>query len=306
MLSIQNWPLELLRRAIFKGSFLYRLTRSSVIAKQQRKIAENWLYKIKHIIKSAQNNNDSIEDEAIFYSKSKNITPVHLFEYEKKVLIDLLLNNGFCMADTPELVTNQNNFDLLNISLDHLCRNDQDTFLLGDKYCLRSHTTSGDSVLIRLSKKHPKWINMGTVYRNDKGPRHLKAFTQLDLIDSSNGMTFEKARQDVMSLVNTYLLLNRATEYHGEPPKSFQWNARRSYFPFTIPSYEIDIILDGSEPVEVLGGGLLHHKVLGFVGVRNYRNISASGMGVERLVLLKYAHISLDIKMLHKYYIYFY
>ncbi|MGR3303935.1 MAG: phenylalanine--tRNA ligase subunit alpha [Candidatus Scalindua sp.] len=189
----------------------------------------------------------------------------------------------------PEVEHEYYNFDALNIPEDHPSREDFDTFYLGNKRLLRSQTST---VQIRvMEKKQPpiRMIAPGKVFRPDTvDARHASMFHQIEGLMVDEGVSFSDLK---------YVLTLFAQSYFGQDIKM---RFRPSFFPFTEPSAEIDIlcsickgkgcsVCSHSGWVEVLGAGMVDPNVFETVGydAEKYTGF-AFGMGVERLTMLKY------------------
>lgn len=204
-------------------------------------------------------------------------------------ILSILKSMGFLEQQGPELEKEEYNFDMLNIPKYHPSRDMQDTFYVNKEgYVLRTHT-SPIQIRTMLSNKPPIYITAsGKVYRKDDDPTHSPMFFQVE------GLAVDKHinLRHLKYVLDTFLQL-----FFN---KSLKTRYRSSYFPFTEPSFEVDIqcvICEGSGCrvckqtgwLEVMGCGMVHPNVL-----RNC-NIDPSlytgfafGMGVERLAMLYY------------------
>lgn len=202
----------------------------------------------------------------------------------------IFLGMGYEIAEGPEIETDYNNFEGLNIPKDHPARDMQDTFYIDDDIVLRTHTSS---VQVRtMAEKVPQYpvkiICPGRVYRRDDDATHSPMFQQIEglVIDEHISLAHLKGT-----------LLTFLRQLFGEEREI---RLRPSYFSFTEPSVEVDIscgICDGhgcrscahTGWLEVLGAGVVHPNVLEMAGydsekVRGF----AFGVGVERVAMLKY------------------
>jgi len=152
--------------------------------------------------------------------------------------------------ESPEIVSPESNFDHLNIPPLHPAREEHGFFSLNkNKLILRSHLTSSHKEL-NLYKESPykKVYLLGKVYRNDKDSTHLNIFHQIDLLimENTNLLSF-------IELLRIFLI------------KFFQREIeliiRPNYFPFTVMSFEIDLVMEG-RVYEICGAGLMNRKVL--------------------------------------------
>lgn len=196
---------------------------------------------------------------------------------------------GFMVAEGPEVETEYNNFEALNIPLDHPSRDAFDTFYLEDDILLRSHTSTVQIRLMQSQKPPIQAIMPGRVYRPDAvDASHSFMFHQVEGLMVDTGIRFS----DLKGVLNIF-----AKQMFGE---NVRLRFRPSFFPFTEPSAEVDlscIICNGrgcsvcskTGWLEILGAGMVNPKVLENVGYDSKKYTGfAFGMGVERIAMLKY------------------
>jgi phenylalanyl-tRNA synthetase alpha chain len=184
---------------------------------------------------------------------------------------------GFAVKQGPEVEDDFHNFDALNIPEHHPARQDHDTFYFNPKLVLRTQTSG---VQIRtMEKEQPplRIISPGKVYRNDYDQTHTPMFHQVEglMVDKNVSFTHLKG------ILHDFL--------HHFFEEEVEIRFRPSYFPFTEPSAEVDIMGKNGKWLEVLGCGMVHPNVLKSVGIdpEVYTGF-AFGMGVERLTMLRY------------------
>ena len=191
---------------------------------------------------------------------------------------------GFAIADGPDIETEWHCFDALNTPPDHPARNEQDTFYLPDGRLLRSHTSS---VQIRVMETTPPPVRIiapGSAYRRDEvDATHLAQFTQMEGL-------YVAEKVSLADLKGTLEFFFR--ELFGE---GTDIQFRPHFFPFTEPSYEIDIRTEalGGEWMELAGCGMVDPAVFEAIcerrGDRVYdpEKVSgfAFGFGLERLAM---------------------
>jgi phenylalanyl-tRNA synthetase alpha chain len=189
---------------------------------------------------------------------------------------------GFEVALGPELETEFYNFDALNIPADHPARDMQDTFWLKTKQqeerkVLRTHTSP---VQIRYMQSHKppfRIIVPGKVFRNEAtDATHEAQFHQLEGLYVDEHVSLSQLKGTLDYFFKKLL---------GD---DVQLRFRPSFFPFTEPSVEIDILFKGKW-LEVMGGGIVHPKVLENSGIDSskYKGFAFGG-GIDRLVMIKY------------------
>jgi phenylalanyl-tRNA synthetase alpha chain len=187
---------------------------------------------------------------------------------------------GFTLAEGPEIEDGFHNFDALNFPPDHPARDLQDTFFVEDdrEIVLRTHTSPVQVRLMQNQKPPIRSIMPGRVYRNEAiDSTHLAEFHQIEGLYIDKHVTFSELKATMMIL---------ATELYG---KDLKYRFRPSFFPFTEPSAEMDIMIPGTDKwMEVAGCGMVHPNVLkaGGIDPEEYRGY-AFGFGIERVTMLK-------------------
>ena len=184
---------------------------------------------------------------------------------------------GFAVATGPEIEDDFHNFDALNIPAHHPARTDHDTFFFNPSLMLRTHT-SGVQIRTMEQQQPPiRIIAPGRVYRNDYDMTHTPMFHQVEglLVDEKTSFT------ELKGILHDFL------QNFFEEDLTIRF--RPSYFPFTEPSAEVDVMGKNGRWLEVLGCGMVHPSVLRSVGIdpEKYSGF-AFGMGVERLTMLRY------------------
>jgi len=156
---------------------------------------------------------------------------LHPINHMKDSIMELLTSLGFEIVDGPEIETEEFNFDMLNIKKSHPARQMHDTFYVENKSnLLRTHTSP---VQIRgmLEKKPPlAFISGGKVYRKDDDATHLPMFHQVEGIYVDESVSFAQLKDLIYKII--YSLFGDDVELRFRP----------SYFPFTEPSAEVDIL----------------------------------------------------------------
>jgi phenylalanyl-tRNA synthetase alpha chain len=184
---------------------------------------------------------------------------------------------GFAVKTGPEIEDGFHNFDALNIPANHPARADHDTFYFNPDMMLRTQT-SGVQIRTMEAEKPPlRIISPGRVYRNDYDQTHTPMFHQVEGLMVDKNVSFT----DLKGILHDFL--------HHFFEESLEVRFRPSYFPFTEPSAEVDVMGKNGQWLEVLGCGMVHPNVLKSVGIdpEEYTGF-AFGMGVERLTMLRY------------------
>ncbi|MGV7962185.1 phenylalanine--tRNA ligase subunit alpha [Photorhabdus tasmaniensis] len=184
---------------------------------------------------------------------------------------------GFSVESGPEIEDDYHNFDALNIPAHHPARADHDTFWFDAKRLLRTQT-SGVQVRTMHNQQPPiRVIAPGRVYRNDYDQTHTPMFHQVEGLIIDRGISFTNLKGTLHDFLTNFF------------EEDLQVRFRPSYFPFTEPSAEVDVMGKNGKWLEVLGCGMVHPNVLNNVGLdpEIYSGF-AFGMGVERLTMLRY------------------
>ena len=193
-------------------------------------------------------------------------------------ITDFFSAQGYLIEDGPEIESDYYNFDALNITLDHPARDMHDTFYLDNGDLLRTHTSP---VQIRAIEKRGaplKIICPGKVYRSDADKTHTPMFHQIEGLVISENVNFGHLKNEIMTFIA--FLFGPETKVRFRP----------SYFPFTEPSAEVDIMDKKTKKwLEIMGCGLVHPNVIDMAGL-NSKQLSgfAFGMGIERMAKLLY------------------
>ena len=202
---------------------------------------------------------------------------------------EIFMGMGFDIAEGPEVEYDYYNFEALNIPKDHPARDTQDTFYIEDNIVLRTQTSP---MQIRFMENHEppfRMIAPGRVFRYDAvDATHSPLFHQIEGLVVDKGVTMA----DLKGTLEAF-----AKRLYGENTKI---RLRPHHFPFTEPSCEIDVscfkcggkgcpMCKGEGWIEILGGGMVHPKVLknGGVDPEEYSGF-AFGIGLERLVMFRF------------------
>ena len=218
------------------------------------------------------------------------IGKLHPTNQAMREIVTILSQMGFQVYDSPEVETDDYNFGLLNFPPDHPAREMQDTFFTKEKdIILRTHTSPGQIHAMRRYAPEPvRVILPGKCFRNeDVTARSEMMFYQVEGLAIGHNITFSDLKGT---------LLNFANQMYGA---GRQIRFRKSYFPFTEPSVEVDVdcVLCGgagcrlckySGWLEILGAGMVHPVVLANGGYDPaVFSGFAFGMGIERQAMLK-------------------
>ena len=206
----------------------------------------------------------------------------HLLKKTQKEIEEIFISLGYAIKEGPEIENVFFNFEALNTPEWHPARDEHDSFYLHEnEYLLRTHTSP---VQIRTMQKEEPPIAViapGKVYRSDYDATHLPMFHQTE------GLFVDKD-------VNVGHLKGTLKHFMKELfSEDITIRLRPSFFPFTEPSFEVDISWKdkyGKEQwLEVLGAGMVDPNVFKAVGYDSeIWSGFAFGAGIERLTMLKY------------------
>ena len=203
---------------------------------------------------------------------------LHPINQTKDYLLNLLGDMGFMEVHGPEIETEQFNFDMLNIKKSHPARQMHDTFYVEDqKNVLRTHTSPVQIRSMLESKPPIAFTSAGKVYRKDDDATHLPMFHQVEGIYVDENVTFANLKDLIHQILHH--LFGSDVDIRFRP----------SYFPFTEPSAEVDILSEGGKWLEILGCGIVNPVVLDNCNIDSNKHSGlAFGLGVERIAMLKY------------------
>ena len=206
---------------------------------------------------------------------------------------DLFVSMGYTVYEGPEIESDENCFQKLNLPKGHPARDAQDTFYLKDEYenfLLRSQTSTAQvRVMEENVEKGPiRVVCPGKVYRRDEDATHSHQFMQIEGLVIDEGVSMA----DLKGTLETFCkkILGEKTNVRFRP----------SFFPFTEPSVEVDVtcfkcggkgcpLCKQTGWIEVLGAGMVHPNVLEMSGYDStkYQGF-AFGTGMDRFAMFKY------------------
>ncbi len=206
---------------------------------------------------------------------------------------DLFVSMGYDVIEGPELETDEFCFERLNLPAGHPARDMQDSFYITEEYLLRTQTSSvqARTMLANEEKSPIRMICTGKTYRREDDATHSHQFNQVE------GLVIDKKELNV-SLADLKGTLEVFVKKMIGANSELRF--RPSYFPFTEPSYEVDVtcfkcggkgcpLCKKTGWIEVLGAGMVHPNVLKMNGYdpEKYSGF-AFGTGIDRLAMFKY------------------
>ena len=224
-------------------------------------------------------------------SKKRKYGTKHPLTTIREEIEDLFISMGYDVVDGPEVDSDSNCFEMLNLPKSHPARDAQDSFYITDEMLLRPHTSSMQvRYMMGKEEKVPfKMICPGKTYRrDDDDATHSHQFSQVEGLVVGENISLS----DLKGTLEVF-----ARKMFG---KDREIRFRASYFPFTEPSYEVDVscfncnkegcnICKGTGWIEILGCGMVHPNVLNNCGYDSTKFQGfAFGVGIERVASLKY------------------
>jgi len=219
-----------------------------------------------------------------------NIGKTHVITQTLNELLEIFGRMGFAVAYGPVVEDEWHNFVALNIGPDHPARDPFDCFYIDDNVLLRSHTSPVQIRIMEHTKPPIRIIAPGRVYRPDTvDATHMYMFHQLEALVVDEDVSMVDMKTTIAQFIHAFF---------GPDTK---WRFRPSFFPFTEPSAEVDLLLadkTGKENwVEMGGCGMVDPSVFDAVGIDNEKYTGwAFGFGIERLAMRKYGIT--DIRLL--------
>lgn len=203
-------------------------------------------------------------------------------------ILEMEIFKNFAVVKVPEIVSVQNNFDLLNASADHPSRKETDTYYASKEYVLRTQTTvmwpfslQKEEIKNKLEKEGEiGLLCYGKVFRKDEIDRsHFPIFHQID------GLYICKKEKKIIGIAELQEILTAITKaVYGD---SINYRFLEDTFPFTDPSTQIEMQL-GDKWLEIVGAGVVHTQVLSNLGIDpSVYNGWAFGFGLERIAMAK-------------------
>jgi len=206
---------------------------------------------------------------------------------------DVFVSMGYDVVTGPELETDEYCFKRLNVPEGHPARDMQDSFYITEENLLRTQTSAVQArVMVANKEKTPiRIITLGKTYRREDDATHSHQFNQIEglVIDKKEvGVSLADLKGTLEIFVRKIIGNNLDLRF------------RPSYFPFTEPSYEVDVtcfkcqgkgcnLCKNTGWIEVLGAGIVHPNVLKINGYdpENYGGF-AFGTGIDRIAMFRY------------------
>ncbi len=296
--ALEGFRIKYLAR---KGQITQMLSRIGQFPAEQKPMAGQLANKIKNQVtekfeqlkaslsQAAQTGPKELIDVTI-PGRAFDIGKPHVITRTINELLEIFGRMGFAVAYGPEVEDEWHNFEALNIPAEHPARDPLDNFYIDDKTLLRSQTSTIQIRIMEHTKPPIRVVAPGRVYRPDTvDATHMYMFYQLEALVIDEGISMIDMKTTIDQFIHVFF---------GPDTK---WRFRPSFFPFTEPSAEVDLLWvdkKGREDwIEVGGCGMVDPNVLDAVGIDSEKYTGwAFGFGVERLAMRKYG-IS-DIRLL--------
>lgn len=243
--------------------------------------------KIEHLYKAEELVKEEISIDWTVPPSERLLGTIHPVSAMMKRMCDIFAELSFEVVEGPEIVTDHDNFEVLNLGVDHPARDGHDSFYLDTKHLLRTQTTAlqvGEMQRRFKANEVPIRIVMpGKTYRRESDQTHSLMFHQIDAVMVDTQTSFA----DLKGCLDYF-----AKRLFGDQVET---RFRPHHFPFTEPSAELDIRWKGtvenpgkhSDWLEMGGCGMIHPNVLKQAGInpRIYQGW-AFGMSIERPIMI--------------------
>ncbi len=293
--KIQDLSVRFLGR---KGLVTLFLRNISSLPPKQRADAGKQGNKVKKALeKAVQNTLERIQTVSATFEDSIDVSlpgrasplgHLHPITQINQRICDIFVNLGFDVVEGPEIETDYYNFEALNIPKNHPARDMQDTFYIDENVVLRTHTSPVQIRVMEQQTPPVRIVAPGKVYRCDSDLTHTPMFHQVEGLLVGEGISFGDLKGILTAFVHQ--MFDDQTSLRFRP----------SFFPFTEPSAEVDIlcvmcrgkgcrVCSRTGWIEVLGSGMVHPALFENVGYDTERYTGfAFGVGIERFAMLRY------------------
>lgn len=291
--TLEAWRITYLSR---QGRLPALLERMKDLSKEERPAIGRIANEVKNTLQTAfdekknslETNSTSSPLDPTLPGRQPLARPRHILRQTLERMIRIFHRMGFALADGPDIETEFHNFDALNTPPNHPARNEQDTFYLHlndvpgqGRRLLRSQTSP---VQIRVMQSQPPPIRIiapGRCYRRDEiDATHGAFFHQMEGLYVAAGVSLA----DLKGTLEFFL-----REFLGS---SIEVRFRPHFFPFTEPSFEVDLrrpgqTVRGKEWLEICGCGMVDPAVFNHCGIDPERYTGfAFGLGIERMTMM--------------------
>ncbi len=212
---------------------------------------------------------------------------LHPISLVREEAVRILRRMGFTLADGPEIEDEWHCFDALNTPADHPARNEKDTFYFDSGKLLRTQTSTVQARVMEKQAPPVRIICPGSAFRRDAiDATHLSAFNQIEGLYVDRMVSVGDLKGTLEYFLKALFGDNTAVRF------------RPHFFPFTEPSFEIDVLLQatGQEPrwIEIAGCGMVNPAVFENIDCKSGKDFYqgctgfAFGIGLERLAMIRW------------------
>lgn len=283
-----------------KGKVTQMLSQLGKMPPEQRKQAGQLANTIKNQITeafeharknltSATSKTDKFVDVTLPSQKIEAGRP-HVITQTVNELLEIFGRMGFGIAYGPEVEDELHNFVALNIPLEHPARDPADNFYIDHNTLLRTQTSTIQIRVMENTEPPIRIVAPGRVYRPDTvDATHMYMFHQIEALVADENISMIDMKSTIAQFIHAFF------------GPEIKWRLRPSFFPFTEPSAEVDLLWTdkngNSEWMEVGGCGMVDPNVFDAVGIDKEKYTGwAFGFGIERLAMRKYGIT--DIRLL--------
>ena len=273
-----------------KGELTLQLKSLGKLSAEERPVAGQAINRAKQSVQAAiEARKDALESAALaeqlkaeavdvtLAGRGQTMGGLHPVTRTRSRIEAIFAGAGFGVAEGPEIEDDFHNFTALNVPPDHPARAMHDTFYFDSGRLLRTHTSPVQIRAMQQQGAPIRVIAPGRVYRCDSDMTHTPMFHQVEGLVVDTDVSFANLKSAMHQFVERFF--EREVEMRFRP----------SYFPFTEPSAEMDVLSESGKWLEIGGCGMVHPNVLRNVGIDPEQyNGYAFGMGVERLAMLRY------------------
>jgi phenylalanyl-tRNA synthetase alpha chain len=273
-----------------KGVLTEQLKGLGKLSAEERPAAGQAINKAKQVVQAAlEASKAAMEDAALaeqlkaeavdvtLAGRGQEIGGMHPITRTRERIEAIFAGAGFAVAVGPEIEDDFHNFTALNVPADHPARAMHDTFYFEGGRLLRTHTSPVQIRAMQAQGAPIRVIAPGKVYRCDSDMTHTPMFHQVEGLVIDHDVSFANLKSVMHEFVECFF------------ERKMDMRFRPSYFPFTEPSAEMDILSESGKWLEIGGCGMVHPNVLRNVGIdpEEYTGY-AFGMGIERMAMLRY------------------
>jgi phenylalanyl-tRNA synthetase alpha chain len=296
--ELEKYRIKYLSR---KGEVTQMLSKIGSLPKEEKPKAGKLANQIKNQVNSAfEELKKSLQNQQKQESKqvvdvtlpgeNQQVGKPHIITQTVNELLEIFARMGFQVAYGPEVEDEWHNFVALNIGEEHPARDPLDNFYIDDHTLLRSQTSTIQIRVMEESDPPVRIVAPGRVYRPDTvDATHMYMFHQIEALVVDEGISMVDMKSSIGQFIHAFF------------GSEIQWRLRPSFFPFTEPSAEVDLLWTdkngNQEWMEVGGCGMVDPNVFDAVDIDNEKYTGwAFGFGIERLAMRKYGIT--DIRLL--------